>query len=130
VDAPAGSPRQRQVGPDPARIAKRMRRICECYAGIVGEPESAGRHPTSALLVVEVSASSHAIDRGRKAELYAAAGIPAYWLIDIPARTVEVRSDPGPSGYRTLRTLDTADVLASPCQGVEELALDELLKGI
>ena len=107
-----------------------MRRICEHYGGIVGEPESAGRHPTSALLVVEVSASSHAIDRGRKAELYAAAGIPAYWLIDIPARTVEVRSDPGPSGYRTLRTLDTADVLASPCQGVEELPLDELLKGI
>ena len=97
---------------------------------LVGEPESAGRHPTSALLVVEVSASSPAIDRGRKAELYAAAGIPAYWLIDIPARTVEVRSDPGPSGYRTLRTVDTADVLASPCQGVEELPLDELLKGI
>jgi len=72
----------------------------------------------------------HTIDRGRKAALYAAAGIPAYWLIDIPARAVEVRNDPGPAGYRTLRTLDTANVLASPCQGVEELALDELLKGI
>ena len=97
---------------------------------LVGEPESADRHPTSALLVVEVTASSHTIDRGRKAALYAAAGIPAYWLIDIPARAVEVRTDPGPVGYRTLRTLDTANVLASPCQGVEELALDELLKGI
>ena len=97
---------------------------------LVGEPESADRHPTSALLVVEVTASSHTIDRGRKAALYAAAGIPAYWLIDIPARAVEVRTDPGPAGYRTLRTLDAANVLASPFQGVEELALDELLEGI
>ncbi len=97
---------------------------------LVGEPESADRHPTSALLVVEVTASSHTIDRGRKAALYAAAGIPASWLIDIPARAVEVRTDPGPAGYRTLRTLDTASVLASPCQGIEELALDELFKGI
>ncbi len=97
---------------------------------LVGEPESAGRHPTSALLVVEVAASSHTIDRGRKAELYAATGIPTYWLIDIPARTVEVRTDPGPAGYRTLRKLHTGNALASPCQGVEDLALDELLKGI
>ena len=74
--------------------------------------------------------SSHAIDRGRKAELYAAAGIATYWLVDIPARAVEVRTDPGPAGYRTLRTLEPGDVLPSPCQGIAELAVDELLEGI
>ncbi len=76
------------------------------------------RHPTSALLVVEVAVSSHAIDRGCKAELYAVAEILAYWLIDIPARTVEVRTDPHPAGYRTLHTLGAGDVLLPPCESV------------
>lgn len=77
-----------------------------------------------------MTASSHAIDRGRKAELYAAAGIPTYWLIDIPGRTVEVRTDPGPAGYRTLKTLDAGGALASPCDGADELAIKALLEGV
>jgi Uma2 family endonuclease len=93
-------------------------------------PTTPGQHPTSALLVVEVTASSHAIDRGRKAELYAAAGIPTYWLIDIPGRTVEVRTDPGPAGYRTLHTLGAGGVLTSPCDGVDELAIEALLEAV
>lgn len=93
------------------------------------EPASIERHPTSALLVVEVAASSQALDRGRKAELYAAAGIPAYWLIDTSARVVQVRTYPGPTGYRALRTLEPGEVLAS-CEGVDELAVDALLEGI
>jgi Uma2 family endonuclease len=97
---------------------------------VIVEPRSREHHPTSAVLVVEVAHSSHAIDRGRKAELYAAAGIPTYWLVDIPARTVEVRTDPAPAGYRTLRTLESGDVLPSPCAGVADLAVDELLDGL
>lgn len=97
---------------------------------IVDQPPSMQHHPESALLVVEVSVSSHAIDRGRKPELYAAAGIPTYWLIDIPARAVEVRTDPAPAGYRTLRTLEPGDILPSPCHGIADLAVEDLLQGI
>ncbi len=93
-------------------------------------PTTPGRHPTTALLVVEVTASSPPIDRGRKAELYAAAGVPTYWLIDIPARTIEVRTDPGPAGYSTLHTLEAGALLASPCDGVDELAVAALLDGV
>lgn len=97
---------------------------------LVDMSATAKHHPTGALLVVEVSASSHALDRGRKAELYATAGIPTYWLVDIPARVVEVRTEPGPAGYRTLHTLDAGDILVSPCEGVAELAVDALLDGV
>ncbi len=97
---------------------------------LVEEPESADRHPTGALLVVEVAVSSYAIDRGRKAELYAAAEIPLYWLIDLHSHAVEIRSDPGPAGYRTLYTLDTDGVLPSPCGGVDELPVRALLEGV
>lgn len=104
--------------------------VPEPDAAIVDEPEDPHHHPKSALLVVEVAQSSQAIDRGRKAELYAAAGIPTYWVIDIPARAVEVRTDPGPASYRTLRTLEPGEVLPSPCDGVADLPVDELLRGI
>src|SRR6202167_752217 len=50
---------------------------------LAGRP-AAGAHPSTALLVVEVAVSSHRLDRGRKAERYAQAGIPEYWLVDVP----------------------------------------------
>jgi Uma2 family endonuclease len=97
---------------------------------LVEGPVSIEHHPVTALLVIEVSSSSQVIDRGRKAELYAAAGVPLYWIVDLDARVVEVRSDPGPAGYQTLRTLQAGDVLRPPVEGVGELAVETLLEGV
>jgi Uma2 family endonuclease len=57
--------------------------------------------PRSALLVVEVSETSLAFDRGRKADIYARAGVPEYWIVDVKGASVEVRRGPGPAGYAT-----------------------------
>jgi Uma2 family endonuclease len=46
-------------------------------------------------LVVEIAVTSGAVDR-RKARVYAAAGYQAYWILDVAARRLEVRS--GPTG--------------------------------
>jgi len=54
--------------------------------------------------VIEVAESSLAYDRGEKAELYAAAGVADYWVVDLRDRTIEVRRDPAGGRYRTLRT--------------------------
>lgn len=43
------------------------------------------------LLIVEVSATSHQLDR-RKVRLYAEAGAPAYWIVDLVSRTVTTHS--------------------------------------
>ncbi len=50
-------------------------------------------------LIVEVSDSSLADDRAYATNLYGPAGIPAYWIIDVRARRVEVYTGPGPHGY-------------------------------
>ena len=47
-------------------------------------------HPTTALLVVEVADSSLPQDRLTKAAIYAAAGIPEYWIVNLRATCVEV----------------------------------------
>lgn len=85
--------------------------------------------PSTAELVIEVSLSSDKIDRGRKQELYAAAGVPVYWIVDVAAQTVEVRTDPAANGYRTLQTFGRGQIAPSPADDVAPLAVDELFRG-
>jgi Uma2 family endonuclease len=61
------------------------------------------QHPTTALLVVEVSDSSLPQDRLTKGRIYAAAGIPEYWIVNLRDACVEVHRDPDPDRrvYRT-----------------------------
>ena len=81
-------------------------------AWVVRRDYSRGR-PTAAdvLLVIEVAESSLSYDRGEKADLYAEAGIADYWVVNVPARTIEVRRDPEGGRYRTLRTVADNDEL-------------------
>ncbi|CAN5304449.1 Uma2 family endonuclease [soil metagenome] len=55
--------------------------------------------PAEVALVVEVADTSLAYDRERKLPLYAEAGIPEAWLVDLNANTIEVYSEPGSAGY-------------------------------
>ena len=67
--------------------------------------------PADVMLVIEVADSSVGFDRGRKAPLYALAGIPEYWLVDVGGGYVEVYRQPTDGGYRDVRTLRKEDVL-------------------
>ena len=57
-------------------------------------------HPTTALLVVEVADSSLLQDRLTKAAIYAAAGIPEYWLVNLRDDCIEVFRAPDPATRR------------------------------
>lgn len=63
------------------------------------DPAEAARtdsHPRSALLVVEVAGDSLRQDPTVKCEIYARAGVPEYWIVDLEGRCVEVHRDPRP----------------------------------
>ncbi|MBA2544646.1 MAG: Uma2 family endonuclease [Deltaproteobacteria bacterium] len=70
-------------------------------------------HPSKAVLLIEISDSSLAKDRRIKAPIYAEAGVPEYWIVDISGDQlcVEVHTDPAPSGYRRVEILRDDDVL-------------------
>ncbi|HUH04166.1 MAG TPA: Uma2 family endonuclease [Kofleriaceae bacterium] len=57
------------------------------------------RHPTTAVLVIEVSSSSLAIDRA-KATIYAGAGVSEYWIVDVDQGLIEVYREPDPTASR------------------------------
>ena len=50
--------------------------------------------PRDIALVVEVADASLQQDRTTKKRLYAAAGIPVYWIVNLSDRQIEVYSDP------------------------------------
>ena len=56
------------------------------------------RHPGPADLAVliEVSDTTLALDRGRKLRIYAAAGVAPYWIVNLVHRRVEVYDEPTP----------------------------------
>lgn len=97
---------------------------------LVEGPPALGHHPRTALLVVEVSFSSPRIDRGVKAELYARAGVPTYWLVDLIGGAVEVRTNPGPGGYRGCEIYGPGKTVPSPAPGVTDLEVASLLDGL
>jgi Uma2 family endonuclease len=97
---------------------------------LLAEKPPPGRHPRTALLVVEVAVTLHETDRGVKAKQYATAGIPTYWLVDVPGRAIEVRTDPGPDGYRRLEVFGLDASVPSPDPGVTDLDVAALFEGL
>ena len=83
---------------------------------VPGAPiSSRERHPRTALLVVEVAGESLPLDRQAKAVLYARAGIPEYWIVNLAESTVEVRREPDPASgsYRTKAVARGGDTLVA-----------------
>jgi Uma2 family endonuclease len=65
-----------------------------------------GPHPRTALLVIEVAGDSLRLDRQSKATLYAGAGIPEYWIVNLGESAIEVQREPDPAtGVYRSRTL-------------------------
>ena len=65
------------------------------------------------LLVIEVADTSRRYDRNVKLPLYAAAGIPEAWLVDLVARTIERHTEPRAGRYRQITIARRGESLAS-----------------
>ncbi len=64
------------------------------------------QHPDRALLLIEVAESSLDYDRETKGPLYAASGVPEYWVVDVNGRAIEVYSDPQGDRYAHVRRVE------------------------
>ena len=66
---------------------------------VTDAPEGEGILPLEAVkLVIEISDSTLATDLGPKADLYANAGVPEYWVVDVNENRVLMHADPRPDG--------------------------------
>jgi Uma2 family endonuclease len=83
--------------------------------------------PSDVLLVVEVVETSVESDREVKLPLYARAGVPEVWLVDLERGFIEVEQDPSPEGYRSVQQRTHGQHLAALAFPDAGLSLDEML---
>ena len=83
-----------------------------------------GPHPGRALLVIEVAGDSLRLDRQSKRVLYAGAGIPEYWIVNLAEAAIEAHSDPDPvTGlYRSSAVVRAGETVVS--RTLPDLAID------
>lgn len=78
-------------------------------------------HPTpeEIYLIIEVANSTLQYDRKVKGPIYAGAGIPEYWIINLKARKIEVHLSPvrEDSVFDSLRSYGENEVFESPFAG-------------
>jgi Uma2 family endonuclease len=85
-------------------------------------------HPEDVYLLVEVSDTTLAADRGEKLPAYGRAGIKEVWIVNLTEQTIEIYREPHFTGYGSktvLRAGDNAQPLAFPDVSVN---VTELLK--
>jgi Uma2 family endonuclease len=81
---------------------------------VVSRSEPRADHPAHASLLVEVSASTLRFDRTAKASIYARAGAPAYFIVNVAARCLEAYSAPQAGRYAEVRTFRGDERIAVP----------------
>lgn len=84
--------------------------------------------PEDVLLVVEVAETSADYDREVKVPLYARAGIPEVWLVELYAEQIEVYRQPAPHGYQEVQTVRRGQHLSSQTFPELALAVDNILE--
>jgi Uma2 family endonuclease len=85
------------------------------------------RHPTTAVLVVEVADSSLLYDRERKRRRYAANGIPEYWIINLSDGCLQLYRQPVDDDYQVQRVLAPHEHVAPLTHPTAAIPVSELL---
>jgi len=88
-----------------------------------------GSHPgpQDVLLIIEVADSSLEYDRTVKLSTYARAGIPEYWIADLPGDGIDAYSDPANGAYRKFRRAKRGEALTPQNLPGLTIAVDEIL---
>jgi len=102
--------------PDFMLLARRDDRYALCHP-----------RPEDVLLLVEVAYSTLAYDRRVKLPLYAAAGIPESWLLNLRDDVIEAHAEPSSDGYRTMRQYRAGNDIAPAAFPDLAIAVSQLI---
>ena len=92
-----------------------------------GQDTDALPDPSDCLLVVEVADSTVLYDRNVKSRTYARAGIPEYWVVDLPRNAVAVHRSPRGSEYADVEEYGHGQSWTSPALGGREVRVEDVL---
>lgn len=72
--------------------------------------------PEDVLLIIEVAETSLKYEREVKGRLYAQAGIPEYWIVNLRDAVIEVYSRPVEGAFQDVKKAGHGETLALPSQ--------------
>jgi Uma2 family endonuclease len=86
-------------------------------------------HPTPAdvLLVIEVADSTVESDRSYKMPLYAKAGIPETWLVNLPDETIEIYDEPAGGAYQLSKSFNRGEEIQAHSVADLRISVTDLL---
>jgi Uma2 family endonuclease len=128
--APGWASREYLVRVEAPLVVRDRLSLPEPDVAVVEPREYLARHPDRALLVVEIAHSSLATDMKLKPALYASAGVPEYWVVDVGARRLEVFTEPHGDAYAHHAALAPPAQVAPVVLEVAPLDLGALLAGV
>ena len=82
----------------------------------LGNDDYLYNHPSAKdlILVIEVADSSLDFDRNTKANLYAAAGIQEYWIVNLIDNRLEIYRQPNSAIYTEIRIISSTESVSLP----------------
>jgi Uma2 family endonuclease len=83
--------------------------------------------PEDVLLLIEVSDTTLAYDRGVKLPLYARSGIREVWIVDVTHEVIERHTDPSGNGYRHTERARRGEAIRSAALPELTLSVDTVL---
>ena len=83
--------------------------------------------PDDVLLLIEVSDTTLAYDRGLKLSGYAQAGIPELWIVDLKGEKIEHYTGPSSDLYRHVELVRRGEAISSSALPDLELRVDDVL---
>lgn len=84
-------------------------------------------HPGTAVLIIEVAVSSQKRDLRHKPPIYAGAGVPDYWVVDLDAGRVVVHGTPRDGAYEHTEIVGTGGELVASRLELPPISVAELL---
>ncbi len=97
--------------------------------GVVEDYDERDATADDTALVVKIAEHPPSADRTDMARLYALAGIPVYWIVNLADAQVEVYSEPDRDGYQSRQVLGRGQDLPVVIAGIEAawIAVSDLL---
>ncbi|MDQ3928516.1 MAG: Uma2 family endonuclease, partial [Chloroflexota bacterium] len=83
--------------------------------------------PEDVLLAIEVSDTTLSWDRRVKVPLYAQAGIPEVWIVNLQQERIEVHSQPEGGAYKTVRRLKRGQSVVVPGFPEAKIKVEDVL---
>lgn len=114
----------------PVRLAQQQSELSPDLALLVPREDFYGRkhpEPADVLLLIEVAELRVTYDRDIKLPLYAAAGIPESWLVDLNSGTLFVYRSPSPEGYQDVRAYRRGESVAPEAFPDVVFSVEEIL---